>query len=86
MITEPKKLKKTREKVNSFRYLVTKFNDEGWAESAKACPVPFDLVTVETKTGKRLPAWWAENAWEGYRLKNSDEVLRWKRRLYEHIT
>lgn len=85
MIETPTQILKTREKVNSFRYLVTKFNEEGWADSDKASPVPFDLVTVETATGKQIPAWWNKSAWEDFRLKDSDKVIRWKRRLYEHI-
>lgn len=78
--------KTTAEKANTFRYLVTHFNKEGWAEAKASKPIPFDLVTVETETGKKIAAWWNEFSWEGLRLKKSDEVLRWKRRKYEHIT
>lgn len=78
--------KKTVEKANSFRYLFTKFDKEGWAKYENALPIPFDLVTVLTDTEKKIPAWWNETKWEGIRLTKYDTVLKWKRRLYEHLT
>jgi len=76
----------TVEKVNSFRYQFTEFNKDGWASAKRHLPIAFDLVTVETSTGKRVAAWWTEFNWDGIRLKKEDVVLNWKRRLYEHIT
>jgi len=77
---------KTAEKSNSLRYLLTKFDKQGWAAAERALPIPFDLVTVLTNTNKKIPAWWNKCIWEGLHLKKEDKVIKWKRRLYEHLT
>jgi len=79
-------VKQTQEKVNSFRYLLTRFNKEGWADASKSLPIPFDLVTVWTNTDKKVAAWWNKTKWEGLRLRDQDKVLFWKRRRYEHFS
>lgn len=76
----------TKEKVNTFRYLITKFNKEGWADASTALPIPFDLVTLLTSRDKKIAGWWTGNHWEGARLKENERVLFWKRRRYEHLT
>lgn len=81
-----KSLKRTVEKANTFRYILTKFDKNGWADAEKHLPIPFDLVTVLTDTQKKIAAWWNEINWEGFRLKKCDKVLKWKRRIYEHIS
>ena len=73
------------EKINTFRYLLTNFNSEGWADATRFRPIPFDLVLVETLQGKKFPAWWNQHKWEGLHLKSSDSIKRWKRRRYEQI-
>lgn len=85
MTTEKNTFLKTAEKANTFRYMVTQFNKDGWAEAKSASPIPFDLVTVEVATGQKVAAWWNKFNWEGLRLKNEDIVVRWKRRMYDHI-
>lgn len=80
-----KRLKKTAEKTNSFRYQVTKFDKEGWANAKTASPIPFDLVTVLTSRRKKVPAWWDQQKWEGPRLRGCERVLKWRRRRYERI-
>ena len=77
---------RTEEKVNTFRYLITKFNEAGWADAQRSLPIPFDLVTVWTSTDKKVAAWWNNHKWEGLRLREGDQVLFWKRRRYEHVT
>lgn len=86
MNEEKPPLQKTAEKANTFVYKVTKFDENGWADAQSASPIPLDLVTIETHSGKTMAAWWNYSAWEGRHLKKSDTVLRWKRRRYEHIT
>lgn len=73
------------EKTNSLRYLITEFDQNGWADATKFRPIPFDLVTVETHSGKKLCGWWTLVRWDGLYLKSSDSVLKWKRRRYDHI-
>lgn len=84
MTKSAKKNQATIEKVNTFRYLISKFNKEGWANVDKHLPIPFDLVTVQTSNGKTFAAWWNKTVWEGLRLKPTDKIIRWKRRKYEH--
>lgn len=78
-------MKKTAEKINSFVYKFTKFDENGWANAKTALPIPYDLVTVETKSKKKITAWWNERSWKGLRLDDCDPVIRWKRKKYEHI-
>lgn len=85
----------TVEKSNTFRYVLAKFNKEGWANASKHKPIPFDLVTVLTDENKEKSAWWVEvlhkdkkiktGYWEGIKIKPSDKVIKWKRRLYDWI-
>lgn len=77
--------KQVQEKINSFRYTLSRFNEEGWADANKYLPIPFDLVTVWTDTDKKIAAWWDENIWTGFRLTQKDRVLFWQRRKYEHL-
>jgi len=76
-------MRRTAEKVNSFRYQVTKFDPKGWAESKLSLPIPFDLITLLTSTDKKIVGWWDGRDWAGYRLLPKDEVVKWKRRRYE---
>ena len=77
---------KTAEKANTFRYLTTVFDKNGWADAQTAHPIPFDLVVVETTQGKTCPAWWNEKVWAGFRLREKDSVIRWKRRKYAYLS
>lgn len=79
-------VKKTVEKVNSLVYRFTKFDEDGWADANIASPIPFDLVTVETKTNKKIVAWWNTVVWKGLRLDDKDLVLRWRKRAYERFS
>jgi len=76
---------KTTEKRNRSTYKNAIFDKDGWADAEKSSPIPFDLVTVETKTKKNIKAWWGEGDWFGYRLKKTDEIIRWKKFKYEHL-
>lgn len=85
MISEKTISIETMEKENTFKYLVTLFDKDGWANAITHKPIPFDLVTVQTNTGKKVAAWWDKFKWQGLRLRQIDEILSWKRRIYEHI-
>lgn len=85
MISEEMTSIETTEKENTFKYLVTLFDKDGWANAITHKPIPFDLVTVQTNTGKKVAAWWDKFKWQGLRLRQVDEILTWKRRIYEHI-
>jgi len=77
--------RKTAEKINTFTYKFTKFDKCGWADAKIASPIPFDLVTVETDTSKKIVAWWNKVSWDGFRLKDNDVVVRWRKRNYERF-
>lgn len=74
---------RTAEKANRFRYIVTKFDEEGWADAERSLPIPFDLITLLTSTDKKIVGWWDGGAWDGYRLRPKDKIVKWKRRRYE---
>ncbi len=76
----------TSEKANTLRYLVTKFDSDGWADAKKSLPIPFELVTVLTDTHKKISAWWTKSYWKGLRLRKKDGVIKWKRKLYERLS
>lgn len=80
-----KKNNQTAEKINTFSYTVTKFDSNGWAKAKDSLPIPYDLVTALTNTDKKINAWWNERNWDGYRLKDKDVIIKWKRKLHEHI-
>ena len=73
------------EKTNSFVYNSTVFNEDGWADAKKYRPIPFDLVTIQTETGKNFIGWWNTLCWQGLRLRKQDHIKFWKRRMYEQI-
>lgn len=56
-----------------------------WVYDLNYRPIPFDLLYLKTK---RLPkdvgGWWTGKKWEGLKLKSSDEVIAWKRQLYDY--
>ena len=79
-------IEKTAEKANIFFYSVTKFDKDGWANAKTSAPIPFDLVLVETKTRKKVVAWWNELSWKGLRLDDTEIVLRWRKRSYERLS
>lgn len=92
---ETESFQHTLEKIRPFSYKVVQFDEEGWADAEKFKPIPFDLVKVITLENKEKNAWWAvvkdklsqtqEEYWDGIRLKPTDKVIKWKRRLYEWI-
>lgn len=49
---------------------------EEWIKISEALPLPFDLVDVRTPK-KTVSAWWDGKQWDGYRLREEDEVLEW---------
>jgi len=79
-------IKNTTEKANIFFYRVTKFDKDGWADAKTALPIPFDLVIVETNSGKKIVAWWNETSWKGLRLDDKETILRWRKRAYERLS
>lgn len=79
-------MRRTAEKANSFRYQVTKFDKEGWADAEASLPIPFDLITLLTSTDRKIVGWWDGGDWAGYRLTPKHKVVKWKRRRYEVVT
>lgn len=78
-------MEKTAEKINTFSYLVTKFDKYGWADAERSLPIPFDLVIVLTNTDKKIIAWWNQVRWDGFKLRPKDKIIKWKRRKYEQL-
>ena len=50
-----------------------------WIPASGKKPDEFDLVLVATSHGKECPAWWDGSRWSGLRLRESNEVISFKR-------
>lgn len=51
----------------------------GWADVNKYRPATYDLCSLKTKD-KVLHGWYALGRWDGLKIKDSDEILYWKRK------
>ena len=54
------------------------FDDLGWANAFIHKPIPFDLVKVLTKKGKRKCAWWGLSQWNGLKITKHDIIVKWR--------
>jgi len=79
---EKESFERTIENASSDRCENAIFDENGWADEKRHYPIPFDMVIVDTKTKKNIRAWWGVNEWFGFRLKKTDEVIRWKKIIY----
>ena len=62
-----------------YSYKAVEFKD-GWAESSKFLPQDFDLVYGKTTSGDVKSCWLNGSKWDGLRLKNDDQIVRWRRK------
>lgn len=51
---------------------------DGWANPKEWLPLSFDLVQLKTQDKIKM-GWYTGDRWDGYRFKETDEVLQWKR-------
>lgn len=78
---KPKKVRppSRREKHNSHGYQVARFDEYGWADADKYKPIPYDMLHLKTDRNRVVKGWWAEFYYDGYRLRDDEKVLKWKK-------
>ena len=72
-------------KLNHIKVLYT-YNDveydiDGWADCMKYLPADFDLVYLRLERERTIPGWISGTNWDAIRLKSTDKVLYWKRKM-----
>jgi hypothetical protein len=67
--------------VDNIKILYSKIekDPEGWISFTIYSPIPFDLVEIETIDQQLFKAWFNGRIWEGYKIKNSPPVIKWRR-------
>lgn len=45
----------------------------------KKKPIPFDMCDLILQDERQIKGWWTGQTWDGFRLKEDDEVKTWKR-------
>lgn len=63
----------------SVKYTTLERQYPNWISVEIYVPQPFDLVLVETSGKRRYVAWFTGTNWDGYKMKPTDIILRWKR-------
>lgn len=54
-----------------------------WISIRLYLPFPYDLVIVQTACKREILAWFNGDSWDGYKLKKTYVILRWKRSFRE---
>lgn len=54
--------------------------ENGWADTKKFLPQDFDMVYGETTDGSVKSCWSNGSSWDGLRIKNGDQIVRWRRK------
>jgi hypothetical protein len=73
-----KKIKKYRK----YKYSDVPADLDKWVGNLKYRPIPFDLLYLSIKNlRKPKNGWWSGERWDGRLLKDTDEVVAWKRNL-----
>jgi hypothetical protein len=53
---------------------------DGFIDAKLYKPQPFFLLWMILENRRTIPGWWTGSRFEGYRLKSTDAVIRWKNR------
>lgn len=68
--------KTNREKLVAYKDVPR--NKAGWADAKLYYPLAYDMVKIHLERGEVIKGWHTGKMWDGYRLKDDDEVLHWK--------
>lgn len=85
MTTLTQKCQRTAKKVNRSKYAIAVYDAHGWADANDYKPIPYDIVILKTRNGKMFPGWWGKTVWQGARLRKDHEIIKWKRKRYDHF-
>lgn len=73
-----RKIKEKESKIYSYHDV--KYDDDGWADASKYLPLDFDLVYLKAVDRKEvIRGWHCHNVWDGYKLKDKEKILYWKK-------
>lgn len=65
---------------NDFTYQKVPVDADGWADATKYLPIDYDLCQLMVEGYRRPVRGWAVGIrWEGFRIKDGDKVICWKR-------
>ncbi len=68
-----------RQVIVKYTYKDIDFDARGWADATKFIPKDFDLVSFRLQDGKYICGWHTGTGWDGYKLKDEDVILKWRR-------
>lgn len=78
-----KKYKKDNKRI-TFSYRNVKTDGDGWVDAKKYHPADYDIVYIRPKNKPTMTGWHC-GEWIGLRLKDTDEVLYWKKKRDERV-
>lgn len=76
--TKTEKLDK-KNRCKNLDYASVEYDKDGWANSKRFTPIPYDLLQLSTQNGKIRFGWWTGNDFYSLRLKPGEEVVAWKK-------
>ena len=65
-----------------YTYKDVKYDIDGWVDAKKYLPADYDLCLMKTKS-RTLYGWYSGLSWDGMKIKDSDQILFWKRKQQE---
>lgn len=54
-------------------------NNQGWVDASQYLPEDYVMCRVELDDGTRRSAWHSGNKWDGAWIRESDQILFWKK-------
>jgi hypothetical protein len=67
-------------KRRKFTYKDVLYDSKDWADASKFLPADYDMMIIRVKDKPTITGWCMGSKWEGFRLKDGDEVTQWKRK------
>ena len=70
-----------------FSYSECQTDFQGWINSNRYRPRPFDLVflKIEDVPEKILEGWWTGSGWDGAKITKDHKIVKWKKKV-EHFS
>lgn len=68
-----------------YKYSDIPTDEDQWVLDLTYRPIPFDLLYLKIRNKpKTIGGWWNGKIWQGLRLKKDDDVIAWKRQMYDY--
>lgn len=68
----------------SWTYCHVQYEKDGWADPDKFLPEDYDLVLLNRQDKNPIKGWVNGTTWFGFRLKEEDKVIGWRRVKEDH--